>query len=388
MTTKRSSLIAGLVIAVAVAAATAGCGGQQFPKAQPPAPKPSVAKPAVAKSPQARLLAAVKQTTASKSARIALEGTFSGLGSAGTVTMSGTGITDLARHQLQFTIDVAAAGNDISLEMRVVGATAYLQEGGGAWVSMPINSLDAETPNPESYLDFLQGVSNDVHVEGHDTLRGTDTIRYGATLDLGRALARAGTSSARDSLQHQVELFGKIKIPVTVWIDSSGRLRKMEMSLDLGAVVASLGAPAGTDPKMIMSLELYDFGVPVDVQVPQGAISAATAAQDRAAQSDLRNAITAEKTIYTDNMTYSADPTLMRQIEPSLDWGGKLEVKVSDAVTAGDRGVVCLAERSKSGTLFALGDVASGQLAGTYYGRSGCPALVGATSVSGLGTSW
>ena len=43
------------------------------------------------------------------------------------------------------------------------------------------------------------------------------------------------------------------------------------------------------------SMELYDFGVPVDVRVPAGAVGRRRAAQDHAAQSDLRNALTAEK---------------------------------------------------------------------------------------------
>ena len=55
-------------------------------------------------------------------------------------------------------------------------------------------------------------------------------------------------------------------------------------------------------------------------------------AQDRAAQSDLRNGLTAEKTNYTDAQTYSAVAATMKAIEPSLDWGGKLTVVVGDAV--------------------------------------------------------
>src|SRR5215218_8861181 len=45
-------------------------------------------------------------------------------------------------------------------------------------------------------------------------------------------------------------------------------------------------------------------------------------AQDRAAQSNLRNALTAEKTFYTDNQSYSNDTTTagLKGIEPSLDW--------------------------------------------------------------------
>src|SRR5437660_7081416 len=54
-------------------------------------------------------------------------------------------------------------------------------------------------------------------------------------------------------------------------------------------------------------------------------------AQDRAAQSDLRNGLTAEKTVYTDSQTYSTDTTTagLKGVESSLDWGGKLAVSTS-----------------------------------------------------------
>ena len=80
---------------------------------------------------------------------------------------------------------------------------------------------------------------------------------------------------------------------------------------------------------MSVTAELYDFGVAVDVTAPAGAIDAALAAQYRATESDLRNALTAEKTIYTDNQTYSADTATLKTVEPSLDWGGKLPVVVA-----------------------------------------------------------
>ena len=112
-------------------------------------------------------------------------------------------------------------------------------------------------------------------------------------------------------------------------------------------------------------------------------------AQDRAAQSDLRNGLTAEKTVYTDSQTYSNDTSTagMKGIESSLDWGGKLKVFVGDVVS-GDKGVVCLQEDSKSGKTFSIGDVASGNSAGTYFGKAACPGTVDAAGVSGLGTSW
>src|SRR5438270_12196331 len=53
--------------------------------------------------------------------------------------------------------------------------------------------------------------------------------------------------------------------------------------------------------------------------------------QDRAAQSDLRNGLTAEKTVYTDNQAYDATTVTMKGVESSLDWGGKLTVAVGNS---------------------------------------------------------
>ncbi len=113
-------------------------------------------------------------------------------------------------------------------------------------------------------------------------------------------------------------------------------------------------------------------------------------AQDRAAQSDLRNGLTAEKTVYTDSQVYDATTATMKGIESALDWNGTsaraLHVYVGTAVTAGD--IVCLDEQSKSGTTFALADIAAGANAGTYYGKAACTNPPTVASVTAYGSSW
>ena len=106
-------------------------------------------------------------------------------------------------------------------------------------------------------------------------------------------------------------------------------------------------------------------------------------------QSQLRNGLTAEKTIYVDNQSYTADPATLKQIEPSLDWGGKLKVVVGDA-DAVSGAVVCLSEASPSGTVYAIADVASGSDAGTYYAKTVCPPTIDDTTAAALGstTGW
>jgi type IV pilus assembly protein PilA len=109
-------------------------------------------------------------------------------------------------------------------------------------------------------------------------------------------------------------------------------------------------------------------------------------AQDRAAQSDLRNGLTAEKTVYTDNQTYDAVAANMKGIESSLDWGGKLTVTVANS-SVGTNDMVCLSEASKSGKTFSIADIAAGPKAGTYFGKAACPAA-SENAWSGIGASW
>ena len=101
-------------------------------------------------------------------------------------------------------------------------------------------------------------------------------------------------------------------------------------------------------------------------------------AQDRAAQSDLRNGLTAEQTFYTDAQKYATDTTDddgsgtadLLEIESSLDWGGALTVALST-----DELSVCLQQDSKSGTTFAVMDISAGSNAGTYFAKDVCPAV-------------
>src|SRR4051794_12819097 len=82
-------------------------------------------------------------------------------------------------------------------------------------------------------------------------------------------------------------------------------------------------------------------------------------AQDRAAQSNVRNALTAEKTYFTDQQAYTATATALTAIEPSLAYkasglaGGAKEVMVSVAdVSVGatiTAGIVCVTGKTAGG---------------------------------------
>jgi len=127
----------------------------------------------------------------------------------------------------------------------------------------------------------------------------------------------------------------------------------------------------------------------IAIAIPQF-LAARTRADDRATQSDLRNGLTAEKTVYTDTQQYYVNSTAVKAAEPSLHWGTKLLVQVGMNFVTDD--TVCLSEQSASGTWFAVGDIADSSAnasAGTYFTKSATdPCTTDATTISGWSQSW
>src|SRR4051794_17307474 len=89
-------------------------------------------------------------------------------------------------------------------------------------------------------------------------------------------------------------------------------------------------------------------------------LGARNRANDRAAQSSLRNALTAAKTIYTDNQDYTqADATKLATVEPSLSFvaaGVASTTFKSVSVDSSASATWAAASLSKSGTCFMIKD--------------------------------
>ena len=101
-------------------------------------------------------------------------------------------------------------------------------------------------------------------------------------------------------------------------------------------------------------------------------------AQDRAAQSNLRNALTAVKTAYVDSQSYASDiasSSVYNSIEPSLQWAyneGSTAQGVISVAPGAQADTIILAAKSASGSCFYIQDDtgASGTGSpGTFYGK-------------------
>jgi len=136
------------------------------------------------------------------------------------------------------------------------------------------------------------------------------------------------------------------------------------------------------------------IGILIAIALPTF-LGARTRAQNRAAQSDLRNALVAAKTMYTDNSSYAlADETAtgLVKVEPSLCYVNTATPAVaSGAVCDSGAGAVSIsvsaaaatwaaARMSASGTCYWIKDSAP---AGTRYGSTATAANCTATDALG-----
>ena len=115
-------------------------------------------------------------------------------------------------------------------------------------------------------------------------------------------------------------------------------------------------------------------------------LTARERANDRATQANVRNAFTATRIYYNDELSYTEDPAEMQVLEPSVTWtNGALDgsspdrsvkITVYDVPSLGQ--TVVVAGRTATGRCYYLRDVMGGSLAGTYYtadvsGAASCP---------------
>jgi type IV pilus assembly protein PilA len=97
------------------------------------------------------------------------------------------------------------------------------------------------------------------------------------------------------------------------------------------------------------------IGILIAIALPTF-LGARTRSQDRAAQSDLRNAIAAADTYFTDDDTYASfDATEAESIEPSLNWvDGAVAATGEVGITLADDQYIVLEAESGSGTTFCI----------------------------------
>jgi hypothetical protein len=288
---RRLTYLLALVATVVVAAVAAGCGGsaQTIPQLESLADVSSRSKAADSFG----FALELRQQMLGMEFEIVADGAFDNAGQRGRMDMdlssfakliSGLGeafggeqgdvppeLSDPDAWKIELVVD----GTQVF--MRVPFLDSQLQ--GKQWVggdlkelalgqgqSVDLGSLAAT--DPRDALDALEAVTGPLEVVGREEVRGVETTHYRTTLDpakLADALESAAEGSS-DLLSGFTQAMAQVDlsaVPIEVWVDDEGLLRKYLIDLELEQGGQSLSTSVG--------LELFDYGEPVSVDVPDPA---------------------------------------------------------------------------------------------------------------------
>jgi hypothetical protein len=222
---------------------------------------------------------AAERTSTSDGLRFSLLGEMQ-LPEVGSVSFTGNGAVDVRRQRGHASMDMSAlarqAGapaanqDDWTMDMVFDRRFVYMKFGllaaalgGKSWVgfdlervsealgidSSLIRSQQQQGADPASTLRFLKAASDEVEEIGTEQVRGVESTRYRATVDLTRFPGVA-------------ELGGDDQMETEVWVGEDNLIRRVKWSQSI--------KPQGTDQAVDASFtcEYYDFGTEVDVDPP------------------------------------------------------------------------------------------------------------------------
>jgi hypothetical protein len=146
--------------------------------------------------------------------------------------------------------------------------------GGKPWIKVDLSAVGKQAgidlsqltqlgTDPSRMVDWLRAASGDVTTVGTEQLDGVDTTHYRATVDLSKypdlvpADQREAVRKAIDQIAKQAHISA---FPVHVWVDKDGLVRQVR------AVVTE--TIQGQTMNVMTTERFYDFGAPVDIQVP------------------------------------------------------------------------------------------------------------------------
>jgi hypothetical protein len=249
-----------------------------------------------AENPDSAVVLAASRTSGAGSARMAMTMKMEMPGLAGPVKFGAEGEFDFAGNRGRMSLDYSGLVDALGAEaqqaqgfmpdqMIMDGTVMYMRmpalanvRPGKSWIRLDIaavaeqQGLDSSLltsqlgqNDPTKFLEYLQGASERVSEVGPDEVRGVQTTHFHAVIDLTKAPAYL-TDEQKAQFEQAIEQLstqsGLTEMPVDVWVDAEGLLRRMVMNM-------GFGLPDGNgNVSMLMTMDLFDFGVDVDVHAP------------------------------------------------------------------------------------------------------------------------
>ena len=235
-------------------------------------------------SPQAAVAQAATKYEEAGSSRVSMSATIKDV-PGGPFTFTGEGEFDRERGHM--TMDMSSLGEatggafagememileDLVMYMRFPAAITRQLPRGKSWVRIDLREagkelginleelMQVQQSDPTQSLQYLRGASDDFEEVGEEEVRGVATTHYRGTIDLRKA-AEQLPGKARETFERATDLIGTVKLPFDVWIDDDGLARRMKYEQPLPSARGEAGA-------MELTMELFDFGVDVDIEPP------------------------------------------------------------------------------------------------------------------------
>jgi hypothetical protein len=114
--------------------------------------------------------------------------------------------------------------------------------------------MSANQADPSQSLRMLTA-SSGARVTGSERIRGVQTTRYAFNIDFAKL------AHGNKAFKQLTDIAGSVSAPAEAWIDAKGRVRRL-------AVTMTMGAKLGTPTTMTMTEDLYDFGVQAGITPP------------------------------------------------------------------------------------------------------------------------
>jgi hypothetical protein len=217
----------------------------------------------------------------------------------GSVSITGSGYMDARDRSGEITMDLSGLPGASSLPEGGLGSVEAIYKypviymhmpflasrlpEGKTWIKIDLSAAAAAggmnlsglsslgESNPTQFIEYLRASSGGVVKLGGETLDGVPTTHYHGALQLSAVLERLPSSDQAAAKAALEKLGTNGTIPVDVWVDAQGRLRRIELSLSTAPSGAS---GAGTPPVGgTVTIDYTSYGpVPPVVPPPAGEV--------------------------------------------------------------------------------------------------------------------
>jgi hypothetical protein len=228
--------------------------------------------------PQAPLAAAAAATRDSETLRFSMSGAFEFAGHSSAFEGHGVADNSSGRSSMSLSSQSAVGGDQTDTEMVSDGSVLYLRSPElGRWIKFDFAKLDEDLggdfgsmllvggrSDPVEVLAYLDAAGS-VEVVGTERVRGVETTHYRGKVDfaLYADLLEEDDADAAQGIRELVEeAGGSLIVPLDVWVDDDDHVRRESYELSVAREFS-----------MKATMELYDFGAELDIEVPKGDVT-------------------------------------------------------------------------------------------------------------------